>query len=365
MKKKAVPGQLKPVYIQIDQTASAGVFTPSTVVGVTPDVDWPWRFAKMACQSADLLHHELGSHLTYTHLIEELFIVASHRQLPVDHPVMLLMADHFLKTLSLNDAARTTLMPTFISQLAPYPNVTNVQLVGKFFANYNFTAKMPPNDLKARGFTADVINAMPDYHYANKALRTWNLWNTYVVGILKTFYDNDDQVKNDPYLTQWAYEITNIGQLKGFKADTIQSLADTISMAMFTATFQHSAVNYQQYYYFGYSPNSSGAMYGPIPKNQNDINAINEATVVRALPPKITCVMATALVFILSQAPADPLEASLTSYQSAFSSPEQLALFTNFRAGMAAESSRVMTAGQPTSYETAYAPSKSGPSIEI
>jgi len=319
----------------------------------------------MCCQSADLLHHELGSHLTYTHLIEELFIVASHRQLPVDHPVMLLMADHFLKTLSLNDAARTSLMPTFISQLSPFPNVTNVQLVGKFFESYNLTDKMPPNDLKARGFTEDVINAMPDYHYAKKALNTWNLWYTYVFGILGTFYANDDQVKNDPYLKLWAQDITTNGQLKGFKADTIQSLAETISMAMFTATFQHSAVNYQQYYYFGYSPNSAGSMYGPIPKNQNDINAINEATVVRALPPKITCIITTALVFILSQAPTDPLEASLVSYASAFSSPLQRQLYSAFVAGMAAESSRVMTAGQPTAYETAYAPSKSGPSIEI
>ncbi|KAH6679353.1 lipoxygenase [Halenospora varia] len=65
--------------------------------------DWPWRYAK-----------NLNVHLTETHLVEEVVIVATHKSFPTNHPDYRLMEPHWLKTLPLNAAARSTLVPGFI-----------------------------------------------------------------------------------------------------------------------------------------------------------------------------------------------------------------------------------------------------------
>jgi len=76
--------------------------------------DWPWRYAKTCAQATDWMRHELAVHLTLSHFVEEAIIVAANRSLPMDHPVYRLLYPHWYKTLSLNAAARSTLVPQII-----------------------------------------------------------------------------------------------------------------------------------------------------------------------------------------------------------------------------------------------------------
>ena len=81
---------------------------------------WPWRYAKTCAQVADWSLHEVVVHLTNTHLIEESTIVATHRNIPEDNIIFQLLEPHWYKTLSLNAAARETLVPKVVLALTGY-----------------------------------------------------------------------------------------------------------------------------------------------------------------------------------------------------------------------------------------------------
>ena len=84
--------------------------------------DWPRRYAKTCAQVSDWTRHEITVYLTDTHFVEEAIIVATHRCISVEHPVFKLLEPHWLRTLSLNAAARETLVPKIIFDLVGAPN---------------------------------------------------------------------------------------------------------------------------------------------------------------------------------------------------------------------------------------------------
>lgn len=77
-------------------------------------------------------------HLVNTHLVEEAVIVASHRQLDPDHPVMRLLFPHWQKTLALNAAARTTLVPEVIVKLIGIPRENALAFIRHEYKNFDF-----------------------------------------------------------------------------------------------------------------------------------------------------------------------------------------------------------------------------------
>lgn len=74
---------------------------------VTPNSGkYAWMFAKTVVHIADANYHEAVSHLARTHLFVGAFVMATHRQLPPNHPLSLLLRPHFAGTLAINDAAQ-------------------------------------------------------------------------------------------------------------------------------------------------------------------------------------------------------------------------------------------------------------------
>ena len=88
--------------------------------------DWPWRYAKMCAQVSDWAHHEITVHLVHTHFVEEATIVAAHRTIDPSHVVFKLLEPHWNVTLSLNAAARTTLVLQR-HRLHAYPDIRTCQ----------------------------------------------------------------------------------------------------------------------------------------------------------------------------------------------------------------------------------------------
>ena len=76
--------------------------------------DWPWCYAKTCAQVSDWLRHEIGIHLTDTHLVEEAVIVATHRTIPCNIQYSACYR-HIGPTLSLNASAHDTLVPDYHS----------------------------------------------------------------------------------------------------------------------------------------------------------------------------------------------------------------------------------------------------------
>ncbi|KAI5780996.1 lipoxygenase [Peziza echinospora] len=114
-------------------SANFHLTTPDNNTEETTDeaTEWPWRYTKSCVQVADWHEHLLGVHLSLTHLVEEAVIVAANRSFDnLRHPVFQILQPHWLKTLSVNDAAREILVPAVINLICglKYIPKSNVQL---------------------------------------------------------------------------------------------------------------------------------------------------------------------------------------------------------------------------------------------
>ena len=251
--------------------------------------DWPWRYAKTCAQVSDWIRHEVTVHLTDTHFMEEDIIVATHRCIPVEHPVFKLLEPHWLRTLSLNAAARETLVPKIIFDLVGVPNDKLYGFVKYAFQNYDFQNKYIPKDLPARGFPLEQLNdpKFKNYAYGKNMILMWNAIRTFVNSMIAINYKSDDQVANDAPIQAWCHEIRSptAGQMPSFPTiTTIPALVDAITMCIHIAAPQHTAVNYLQDFYQAFVINKPPSLLSPIPTSLSALQSFKETDLTKALP---------------------------------------------------------------------------------
>ena len=275
--------------------------------------DWPWRYAKMCAQVSDWAHHEVAVHLVNTHLVEEAVIVAVHRTIDPTHVVFKLLEPHWNITLSLNAAARSTLVPRVIVNIVGFTPTQAYALVKGAYKRFDWTGSYVPNDLKRRGFPVADLNK-PKFHnygYARNIIRMWEILRKFVATVLKASYvGGDAQVAADRYISAFCAEMRSPdgADLPSFPdVKTLDQLIDMVTMCIHIASPQHTAVNYLQQYYQTFVPNKPAALYTPLPKTFDELKKITEADVIAALPvdhPKDWLLQAQ-LPYLLSFQPAE------------------------------------------------------------
>ncbi len=266
--------------------------------GQTPDADHPivtpksarynWLAAKAMVQVADANFHEAVSHLGRTHLFVGPFVLATHRQLPEQHPLSLLLRPHFEGTLAINDAARRILIAPGggVDRLlsSTIDNARVLAVVG--LQGYGFNAAMLPNQLKLRG--VDDTNTLPMYPYRDDALLIWEAIHRWVSDYLSIYYPTDTQVQQDQALQAWATEAQapNGGRVIDFgEQGSIQTrnyLIDAVTLIIFTASAQHAAVNFPQKDIMSHAPTQPMAGYLPASILRDEIS---EQDYLNLLPP--------------------------------------------------------------------------------
>ncbi|TFK76201.1 Lipoxygenase [Pluteus cervinus] len=254
--------------------------------------DWPWRYAKLCAQTSDWARHEIEVHLTDTHLVEEVTIVAALRAFADTHPVYTLLSPHWLRTLSLNASARNTLVPQIIMRIVGFTEDQSYKFINYSFNNFDWEGSYPPNDLKRRGFPTDQAELDgPKYHnyaFARDILPMWNAIKSFVHEMLAISYTSDSDVASDADIQTWCDEIRgdDAGKLKSFpaKIETLAALEDAISFCIHIATNQHTAVNYLQQYYMTFVPNKPAALCVPLPKTLAELQQYKEINIVNSYP---------------------------------------------------------------------------------
>jgi arachidonate 15-lipoxygenase len=263
---RAARRALRPFAIQAGQAADSPVYLA--------DGSLAWSLAKLTVNIADGNYHELISHLGLTHLLTEPFVLATIRQLDVQHPLSLLLTPHFVGTLLINYAAQTTLITPggpvdkLLSGTIESSDAVAATAVKAVRYNQTFLRR----SLAARG--VDKAEALPDYPYRDDALTVWDALHGWVSDYVSLYYTGSDDVTGDYELQAWVKELAVAGKIQdigegGAGADasiaTVPYLVDLLTQVIFTASAQHAAVNFPQRTIMSYSPAIPLAGYAAFP----------------------------------------------------------------------------------------------------
>uniref|UniRef100_A0A3Q2KM47 Arachidonate 15-lipoxygenase type B n=1 Tax=Equus caballus TaxID=9796 RepID=A0A3Q2KM47_HORSE len=131
-------GLLLPLAIQLSQTPG-----PNSPIFLPSDDKWDWLLAKTWVRNADFSVHEALTHLLHTHLLSEVFVLATLRQLPHCHPLF--------KSTGLGLRGFSELIQRSMEQL-------------------NYSVLCLPEDIRARG-----VEDIPGYYYRDDGMQIWGL----------------------------------------------------------------------------------------------------------------------------------------------------------------------------------------------
>jgi arachidonate 15-lipoxygenase len=266
--------RLQAVAIQVGQQPSPKnpIIARPPLGASSPD----WEKAKTAVQIADGNFHEAISHLGQTHLVVEAFIMATQNQLS-GHPVATLLWPHFEGTLFINNAAQSTLIARGGAVDAIFGGTIDSSRVaavkGAQAVLFNFNTSSPPERLAGRG--VDNPQQLPYYPYRDIALLIWDAILGWTTDYIAAAYASDDGPANDQQLQQWVVELTSHqgGRIKNVgtaisgseRIETRSQLAKILAIIIFTASAQHSAVNFPQASIMSFAPAMPLAGYAPLP----------------------------------------------------------------------------------------------------
>lgn len=269
------PGVLLPVVIELllpPKLTSSGDHWTSRVFTSPPPVtiDWLWQLAKGHVALVDTAYQHLCSHWLKTHACMEPFIIAARRHLSAMHPINMFLSPHFKDTMNANVAARETFLNSggriercFVT--GKYSNeVSSID-----YRSWRFDEQAIPRDLIRRGMAEPDEEAehgirlhIEDYPYAQDGLDLWGPIHTWVKEYILIYYESDKVVEADEELQAWWQEVRELGHGDHKDApwwvemSTREDVIETLATLFWMATGLHAVVDFGQYPFAGFMPNS-------------------------------------------------------------------------------------------------------------
>ncbi|XP_026886847.2 hydroperoxide isomerase ALOXE3-like [Electrophorus electricus] len=284
---------LVPIAIQLFQEAG-----PENPIFLPSDSEHDWLLAKMFVRNAEFNEHELNFHLLRTHLLAEIFTVATMRDLPAAHPLFKLLLPHTRFTLQINIMARKTLISSYgyFPKFTAIGNDSMMEFLQRAVLSLTYSSLCLPDDIKERG-----LEKIPNFYYRDDGLELWKIIFKFVNGILSYYYTDSD-VQTDIELQAWLTSIFQSGFLEnphaGFPKSfsTVEELVKFVTMVIFTVSAQHAAVNNGQFDYGGWMPNFPSSLQQAPPRRKG---LATEHTVSDTLPSVSSTVNTMAIVYLL------------------------------------------------------------------
>lgn len=266
-------GTLSPVAIELSLPppspgckGSQRIFTP----GQDATSHWLWRLAKAHASSNDAGFHQLVNHWLRSHAVVEPYVIATHRQLSILHPISKLLLPHLRYTLEINALARQLLINAggvieTCFTTGPYSMEVSS---AAYKSLWRFDMENLPADLLRRGMAVeDPSNpgelklVIEDYPYAADGLLIWKAIQDWVNEYVSIYYSDPEALATDKEIHKWWAEIKQQGH--GDKSNepwwpelnTKEDLASILCNIIWVTSAHHAAVNFGQYAYGGYVPN--------------------------------------------------------------------------------------------------------------
>ncbi|MEA5596155.1 lipoxygenase family protein [Rivularia sp. UHCC 0363] len=291
--------QLIPIAIQLGQV-------PGESLLCTPLDGVDWTLAKLIAQMADFYVNQLYRHLGQTHLVMEPIALATSRSLSDRHPVNVFLKPHFEFTMAVNSLADEGLINPggaidviLAGTLESSLQLTNTA-VSDFFNNFSDFAL--PTYLRQRGVDNSYI--LGDFPYRDDGLLVWNTLEDYVSRYIGIYYKSDRDIREDFELQNWLQALRKPVSDGGFGVVSLPAsltnrdqLIDILTIIMFTAGPQHSAIAWIQYQYMAFIPNMPGALYQPVPTSKGKFPDENSLTsFLPSVQPSLTQIQVMSIV---------------------------------------------------------------------
>lgn len=216
----------------------------------TPDQSWSWLAVKLVVKIADGNYHEVVSHLGLTHFLIDPINIATHRELPEQHPINRLLIPHFEGTIPINALGVKKLLPAggSVEQQLTATIDSAYDTLRVVRRKYNFLENTLPRSIARRG--VDANSALKSYHYRDDGMLIWNAIAAWVSDYVGIYYRNDSDIMSDSELQTWGHECCHSGKVIGFgdegKITSKSMLCEILTMIIFTASAQHAALNFPQ-----------------------------------------------------------------------------------------------------------------------
>ncbi|XP_038624763.1 arachidonate 12-lipoxygenase, 12R-type [Tachyglossus aculeatus] len=292
--------EMLPIAIQLSQTPG-----PDSPIFLPSDSEWDWITAKTWVRYAEFYCHEAIAHLLETHLVAEVFCLATLRQLPMCHPIYKLMIPHTRFTIQINSIGRALLLNKGgLSERGMSLGLAGfAEVMCRALSAMRYDCLYLPDDFRRRG-----VEDLDNYYYRQDSLRVWAALERYVSEIVCYYYRSDAAVERDPELQAWVREIFTEGFL-GQESTGIPSCLRTVpelirylTIAIYTCSAKHAAVNTGQLEFTSWMPNFPSSMRNPPLQAKGLATA---QTFLDTLPDvKTTCVTLLVL-WTLSREPDD------------------------------------------------------------
>ncbi|KAM9608562.1 polyunsaturated fatty acid lipoxygenase ALOX15B-like [Morphnus guianensis] len=293
-------GQLLPIAIQLSQHPG-----PRSPIFLPGDPPWVWVLAKTWVRSAEFHVHEALSHLLRSHLLGEVYALATLRQLPPQHPVFKLLVPHTRFTVHIATLARRFLLNPggVFDRAVALGRRGLLRLVARGLRELPYAALVLPRDLRRRRVTRTRR-----YHFADDARRIWAAIRSFVKGIVQHYYPCDAAVREDPELQAWVGEIFHKGFL-GRRSSGVPSrlrsvpaLVTFLTVIIYSCSAHHAATNSGQFELGAFVPNMPAAMRQPPPETKEPLS---EGEFLAALPAMNTTVLTLGVLWVLRNEPFD------------------------------------------------------------
>uniref|UniRef100_A0A8C4S9D0 Arachidonate 12-lipoxygenase n=1 Tax=Erpetoichthys calabaricus TaxID=27687 RepID=A0A8C4S9D0_ERPCA len=210
------------------------IFLPS-------DSELDWLLAKMWVRHAEFQVYEALSHLLCTHLVCEVFCIATMRQLPEVHPIYKLLIPHMRDTLEINTNARLTL----VSDTGIFKQIVSTGGEG-------LEAYLPRPTKTQESPIVHLLIILSLSHLCS-----------FVSGIVDLFYSSDKDVMEDMELQNWIHDVVTEGLPRNI--DDKKALVTILAGVIFTSSALHAAINNGQYDWCSWVPNTPCTMRCPPP----------------------------------------------------------------------------------------------------
>jgi arachidonate 15-lipoxygenase len=278
--------KIVPLAIQIKSEKSSTIFTPN-------DSYFDWLVAKTCVQIADANHHEMATHLCWTHFVMGPFAISTPRKLATNHPVHILLAPHLRFLLAINDQGLQLLVNPFesgkpgghVDRIMAGTIEESIEIMKKAYAEWSLDQFAFPQEIKNRGL--EDVKKLPHFPYRDDGLLVWNAINRFVSSYLKYYYPTPKDIKDDYELQEWSQDLSakDKGRVKGMpcQISTVEELIEIVTSVIFTCGPQHAVINFSQFDYMAYIPNMPQAAYIDI-TGKGLIKS--EIDLMKFLPPK-------------------------------------------------------------------------------